>query len=349
MKKNRKLDHCLNCGEQFHQKENFCPICGQENKDQRVSIGLFLRDFISNFINFDTTFFRTIPPFLFKPGVLTNEFNEGRRKKYIKPIKLYLLFSLFYFFIFGLMIPKNALDNFFNTLESLQGQEAPAGLNLEELEPHEESKLDSILQNKALPFPLKSTTSLEASEGQKDGPQKKISWKALKVLAMDPDISDSLFAQSLHEGFINVGDMISIKKQRSFVANSSLFISGVARNLPLMMFFLLPFFAFLLYLLYIRSDKYYVEHLIHGLHLHSFAYFIYGLAILFLVGTGNTSIQIVLWAFILVSIYAYFSIKKVYGQGWFTTLFKFLFLGVVYITLLSVGLLVETYVTLMLM
>lgn len=114
MKKSRKLDHCLNCGESLLKEENYCPACGQENKDQRVSIGLFLSDFFSNYINFDSTFFRTLPLLLLRPGKLTKEFNDGRRRKFIHPIRLYLIFSLFYFFIFGLIIPKNLLDLYLN-------------------------------------------------------------------------------------------------------------------------------------------------------------------------------------------------------------------------------------------
>jgi hypothetical protein len=349
LKRDRKLGSCLNCGEIFHKKENFCPICGQENKDQRVSLGLFFQDFISNYLNFDTTFFRTILPFLFKPGFLTNEFNEGRRKMYIQPIRLYLLFSLFYFFIFGLLIPKNALDNLFNTLESIRGEAPPSEFNFEVQEQRGGGDSDRASFNAIFSLPEENSDDLERPKHPQEESQKKISWKELKFMALDPDVSDLTFGETMKSGFINLGDFISIKKQRTFVANSSLFISGVARNLPLMMFFLLPFFAFILYLLYVRSDKYYVEHLIHGLHLHSFAYFMYGLVFLWLVGTENNSLSVVLWVFILVSLYAYFSVKKVYAQGWFKTLFKFFVLGTVYLLLLTLGLLVEIYITLLLM
>lgn len=43
----RKLDFCLNCGEEFHKQERFCPTCGQENKDLKMPLHVFLGDFFS--------------------------------------------------------------------------------------------------------------------------------------------------------------------------------------------------------------------------------------------------------------------------------------------------------------
>lgn len=104
-----------------------------------------------------------------------------------------------------------------------------------------------------------------------------------------------------------------------------------------------------LYLFYIRSDKYYVEHLVQALHLYSMAYLLYGIAILWVVSAGSNSANVVLGAFFLVSLYTYFSIKKVYGQGWVKTLLKFFILGFIYLIFLAIGFVIEIYITLMLM
>lgn len=69
-----------------------------------------MEEFISSLFNFETVFFRTIPAFLFSPGKLTIEFNEGKRRKYINPIRLYLIASLFYFFVIALVVPNDIVD-----------------------------------------------------------------------------------------------------------------------------------------------------------------------------------------------------------------------------------------------
>src|SRR5690606_27414209 len=60
-----------------------------------------------------------------------------------------------------------------------------------------------------------------------------------------------------------------------------------ARQLaPVMMFFLLPLFAFLLKVLYLFSKRYYTEHLTLALHTHSFMFLAFLLMIM-LSGIGD--------------------------------------------------------------
>lgn len=349
MEKSEKLDHCLNCGQKFLNKENFCPVCGQENKDQKISIFTFIEDFISSLFNFETVFFRTIPAFLFSPGKLTLEFNEGKRKKYINPIRLYLIASLFYFFAIAVVIPNDIMDRiisgnisseFFdlNTTPE-QREEILASLDTLEYKEFREgsSKLDTLNNSKR-----DSTSLLQIAVESRE--KAKETWRNLRLMAIDPEVNDAEFDSAIKAtGFKSDLD---INQQRDFVANSSIFISGAIQNLPLMMFFLLPFFAFFLWLLYLKSGNFYIEHLIHGLHLHSFAYFIYGIGILWMsiVGWGLGFAGFI--CFMLVSLYAYFSLKKISGQGWFQTLVKFLILGFFYLIILSAAIVLELYYSL---
>ncbi|MGY6523547.1 MAG: DUF3667 domain-containing protein [Mongoliitalea sp.] len=342
----RKLPYCLNCGEEFHQDENFCPSCGQENKDSRMPLVVFIEDFFSTFLNFDTIFLRTAPAFITKPGALTLAFNEGRRKHYIQPIKLYLLMSLFYFFVFGLVIPGNLLDQaLMNTVGSFTaGVDGRLAEIRKNLSAQEQLEFDSLINKGALQTIQEIWPQVTDSLNQE-----RVDWRELKLLAIDPDVSDEDFQTAYAKSKFYFDFNFTTSKIRAFIANSNVFINGVARNLPVMMFFILPFFALILQLLYVRGDFYFVEHLIHGLHLHAFAYFLYGLAISWGFIVDHYNEQVLGWAFILVSIYAYFSMKKVYGQGWFKTLLKFLTLGSFYLLFLLLGLIVEIYITLLLL
>jgi cytochrome bd-type quinol oxidase subunit 2 len=80
------------------------------------------------------------------------------------------------------------------------------------------------------------------------------------------------------------------------------------------MFLLLPLFSFLLFLLYLRQRRHYLEHLIFALHLHAFAFIILGfLAMLpeaarLSDGTGSLFVPIM-------SIYLFLAMRAVYRQS----------------------------------
>lgn len=352
MEKSEKLDHCLNCGQPLLKDENFCPVCGQENKDQKISIFAFIEDFISSLFNFETVFFRTIPVFLFSPGKLTIEFNEGKRKKYINPIRLYLIASLFYFFVIALVIPNDIVDRIisgniskeFFELNTTPEQREGIRANLDSIQNREYLEnlpnLNPLLDSTKTDSTSMMQIALESREKAKE------TWRNLRLMAIDPEVSDASFDSAFKTTGIKAESVLDIRQQRDFIANSNIFISGAIKNLPFMMFFLLPFFAFLLWILYLRSNFFYIEHLIHGLHLHSFAYFIYGFGILWMAKVGWSFGFAGFLCFMLVSIYAYFSMKKISGQGWFKTLMKFSILGIFYLTILSFAIILELYYSL---
>jgi hypothetical protein len=123
-----------------------------------------------------------------------------------------------------------------------------------------------------------------------------------------------------------------------------MFTYQAIRNLPLMMFFFLPIFALILLMLFYKK-RYYIEHIIHGLHLHAFAYFIYGLAILLISLFSGGEGWIIFLSFIWVSFYTLFSIKRLYQNSWGKSLLKFFILGFFYFILLSFGSLFELYIS----
>lgn len=354
---NRKLDQCLNCGLELSPDTNFCPNCGQENKDQKVSIFTFVQDFISNYLNFETVFFQTLPAFFLHPGRLTITFNEGKRRKYIHPIRLYLISSLFYFFIAALAIPNDVVDQFMTgTLTPEKIDQSTGGMVKFNMDAGK--AFDSLNRTGELDELKKLGISMDSATMKLDNIEKfnqavedtisqgKSDWRELRRLSVDPEISDSAFDSAISKTSFDILVGLDSEQRRRFVANSSLFISSAVQNLPLMMFILLPFFAFLLWIINYRSKKYYVEHLIHGLHLHSFAYIVYGLAILWIVKIEIGIALIFIASFIWVTTYTYLSMKNVSKQGWFKTLLKLWILGFFYFTVLMSAVTLELYISL---
>jgi hypothetical protein len=91
------------------------------------------------------------------------------------------------------------------------------------------------------------------------------------------------------------------------------------RNAPRATFFLVPAFAGVLHLLYLRRRKMYVEHLVFALHVQSFAFLAAaaGLMVPYTVPWRNRVIALILLGYLL------WAMKVAYGQGWPKTLLKY--------------------------
>jgi len=104
-------------------------------------------------------------------------------------------------------------------------------------------------------------------------------------------------------------------------------------------------------ILYVRRGIFYIDHLIYALHIHSFAYIATILIILARIGLNRAVsgafagwIIAILWLMFAAQIFL--SIRRVYRQGWFISIFKFLFGGFVYVMVLAVALAATFFVTL---
>jgi hypothetical protein len=89
---------CPNCGTPV--AGNFCPSCGQETKLHVPSAGEFLHEFVGHYVALEGKLWKTLTLLLFRPGRLTLEYLQGRRARYVLPLRLYLTFSLVFFALF---------------------------------------------------------------------------------------------------------------------------------------------------------------------------------------------------------------------------------------------------------
>lgn len=92
-------DHCPNCLTQL--RGPFCSECGQHQRDLDRPFREVAAEGLSTFVAFDTRIGRTIGPLIRRPGMLTTEFLDGRRARYVHPFKLYFAFSLVFFLVFS--------------------------------------------------------------------------------------------------------------------------------------------------------------------------------------------------------------------------------------------------------
>ena len=87
----------------------WCSKCGQKWSPLNPTWHDLLHDSIHEFLHLDGKIFRTAWKLFLQPGELTAEFLDGRRIRYIGPLRLYLTFSAIFFLLVAL-VPNPNLD-----------------------------------------------------------------------------------------------------------------------------------------------------------------------------------------------------------------------------------------------
>src|SRR6185295_14231418 len=100
---------CLNCGAIL--TGHYCSRCGQKDEDLHEPFWKLFADAFADFWHFDSKFFHTLFPLLFKPGFLTKEYIAGKRARYVHPIRLYFFVSVVFFLFYFSFSFKNFIND----------------------------------------------------------------------------------------------------------------------------------------------------------------------------------------------------------------------------------------------
>lgn len=311
MKKRRKHSKCLNCGQNLHDSHNYCSNCGQENTDNELSIGILFREFLSNFLSLDSRFGRTLKPFLFKPGRITNSFNNGMRVFYAHPVRWYLVVSLIHFFFFIRVIDPS----------EIKGRSFVMNSDSEELTTAE---FDSLYH---LPDSLHE---------QENWPISGHYFVMIDKMNQEGDLSPSEILDSLRLDGLPFMERIATRQIIKINHESSASLTQyMLRQIPLAMFFILPIYAFILKLFFWRKGLY-IRHLVHALHIHSFFFFIMSIGWILVLIFGDETSDIVPPIMALIgAAYILLSFRNIYGVKWIWTIFRFFMVGTFYFFVLS--------------
>ena len=83
------MELCKNCKAEL--TGVYCSKCGQKKFTfANLSVKHFLTGALKDLTHFDFKLFADLPRLLFKPGMLTREFVEGRINQHIKPTTMFL-------------------------------------------------------------------------------------------------------------------------------------------------------------------------------------------------------------------------------------------------------------------
>ena len=88
---------CLNCGSPL--SGPFCSKCGQRASPPHPALHDLLHDALHELVHWDGKIVETVRCLVTRPGALTCHVLEGRRARYISPVRLYLTCSLIYFLL----------------------------------------------------------------------------------------------------------------------------------------------------------------------------------------------------------------------------------------------------------
>jgi len=345
----RSLTHCENCGAQL--TGHYCGQCGQAAVDYRRSFRHVIADVLESFLNWDSKFFTTIALLILKPWRLTNEFLAGKRVRYVNPLRLYLLASILFFFAVNYGAKDLRLQP--GKLSPKDRAELEADLKKGDLPPAAREQLEALLRESPSPNSSPPSTSPSPATSVPSPPSPapetdKQKQEYGKIGERPFAVFDQAKSTTPFERWIEAR---AKEKMGEHGTKMGLFIATLFSNLPYMMLCCIPLFAFVLKVLYFRRHIFYIDHLIYALHIHTFAYVGIMLIVLATIGLNRAAPGTIagwtialLWIAFVAQIFL--SIRRVYRQGWFISIFKFLFGGLAYLVVLAIALAATFFVTL---
>lgn len=128
----RKSDVCLNCDTPLRPEDNYCPHCGQENNTHKIPVRHIVLETFEDFFHFDTKLWNTIKTTFARPGKITVDYLEGKRARYVPPVKFYIFISFIFFLLLG-KLSDHAIDGSNKKRLGKINSEQTASITLNEL------------------------------------------------------------------------------------------------------------------------------------------------------------------------------------------------------------------------
>lgn len=331
---------CKNCETQF--RGNFCPECGQSVKDFDKPFSFIFYNFVGDFFAFDTRFFRTFGALLVKPGFLTKEYFEGKRIRYTPPFRIFIFASFILFLLLQIYTNRgltsvldSSLDNNKIGIDSVSLALADSvikDINIE-IDSSFTSASDSVL----------STMGIVVDSVSKNNLNFKINMDTFRDTR---DLRQALnkFANAMEKDLESVTGLKEKAKKREYIRfcrSPEQALTKILEYMSWAFFMLLPIFALILKLVYIRRKQYYMRHLIFSIHIHSFIFIVLILITgLYMSVNGiinglkldfNGSIEGITTTIMLsIPIYLIIALKKFYGQKLGKVILKFFAISILY-------------------
>lgn len=308
---------CSNCGRD--RAGSFCAHCGQSDRNYARSLGSVVLEFLRETFELDSRLLRTLRLLFFRPGGLTTEFSRNRRASLVSPVRLYIFASFAFFLTLSLVgnFDERATEGTAEGTAEVQTTLSPEPATEERLaafraslSPDQRRKVDDIL-----------------GRPEDDGAR-----QLILVIARSGDLGERhWFERFTLRGTIDI------------LHDPSLVPRRLLANMPIAMFCLLPFLGLALAAFHFRKKRFYVEHLVFAIHVQTFTFCIYTIALL-LPESGPAG-----WIRPVCALtpYPYFvlALRRYYENGWILTLAKSVGVATLYSLLLIPAFVISVFVT----
>lgn len=128
-----------------------------------------------------------------------------------------------------------------------------------------------------------------------------------------------------------------------FFHDPEVFVQRAVGNMPIAMFFLLPFLALALGFCYVRKKRYFVEHLVFGMHNQTFTFLC--LAAALLMPTAPAGQWFKAFFVMMPQVYYLIALRRFYRDGWIRTILKGAIVWWLYLLVLLPGFLFVLFLT----
>lgn len=321
------MPECANCGTPL--QGPYCSNCGQKASDYHRPFWWIFGEFLDSVFNYDSRTFRTIWLLFAEPGEFTRRYNEGKRASLLPPFRLFIIATVVFFLT--LQLTGLAMVAFKVKTMSLADMPPEA---LKELQAETNAELvikgDKTIQYVTMEFfvPASAVEHVKLTEEQKrsvlgaDG--------EFKVDTKDATAEEAEWIAWLGERTKRIREGYDRALADPIKLNGPLNVW-----LPRLMLVLVPVFALLLAVMHWWPRVFMIEHLVFSTHIHTVVFVAFSLVALGAAILGDAGFMWAVW--LILAIYLWMAMYRVYGRSWWLTTLKFMALLLVYSTVLTAG------------
>jgi len=326
------LGTCSNCETLL--TGQYCAECGQRTGTRMISLWELIREASEFLTTFDSRLWRTLGLLLFRPGWLTRDYLLGRRARYIPPLRLFIAFSLLFFFLLAIGTRLGLQDG--TIVANSDGVNFQIGVDAPESADEAEPTTNETSLPESAPDTMDEPVGVAAGDATQAGTETGTETET----ETEEDPCEHLeFQLGTDTEWLRAWlteERLKATCRKVVVDHGASYAQALLENIPLMMFFFLPVMAVVMKLSYPLSGRYYVEHLLFLVHFHAFFYFILTLNLLAEWSFEGTTLPdwpaplLATVTLIYVPVYLFKSMRLVYGQSRMMTLGKYALLGISY-------------------
>ncbi|MBN2638692.1 MAG: DUF3667 domain-containing protein [Bacteroidales bacterium] len=319
--KNNESDQpvvCSNCETTY--SGNFCPHCGQSKKDLNQPFRILIYDFMGSMFAFDTRFFKTMKDVISAPGSFSANYIDGKRMSYMPPLQFYVFVSFIFFLLLNLKT-GSLISETSDKLSKIQTDSTVV------------DSVKTVQKLDELVYTLKNEPdSLEKKLTNRPKHNKAYAAESLKLL-------QKAFIKKYNDPKTSSYKKKMLKNAIRLMDYPEMFVSKTLRYFSWSMFFLMPVFAFWLWIFFHKTRKFYLGHLIFSLESLSVTFLIFSVMMAIKLIFPHKTIFPENYLFLIPPLYIWLGLKKFYHRSFWNTTFKFILLSNIFFftTLLTVS------------